>query len=272
MVPCPRSDLPVTGLGAPKANFRFRPIADLCILGQSGRMGCRSKLKTEGIGAPKPGPLAIGMLLASFLLSPAVVQAEDHSERVVEPIHSALPLFTFEWDHMWPRSFRDGDEFGCVSHVPFGDWRFQSQESDRGGKEAWYRFDNYGVFHCAAIMRRADSRPELETARHEYGFFVRLGKARLGSAEWDLWAIQTGTNPGSNYTLMAREAARKGRIEEFLILQQRCPSSSIMEAKGLDVWNTRYCAINSREELLSLARRMLKLPAVGKITRIAPAD
>jgi hypothetical protein len=45
-----------------------------------------------------------------------------------------------------------------------------------------------------------------------------------------------------------------------------------MEAKGLDIWNTRYCAINTREELLSLGRQMLKFPALGTIKRVAPAS
>lgn len=215
--------------------------------------------------------LAMRILLASFLFLPAVVQAEDNSERVVERIHSELPLYTFDWDQMWPRSFTDGDGFGCTSRVPFGDWQFVPDETDENGEEAWYRFGNYGVIHCAAILRRADSRAELENTEHEYGFFVRLGEARLGSVEWELWALQMGTNPGSNYTLMARESAKKGRIEEFLLLQQRCPSGLMLEAKGLDIWNTRYCAINSREELLSLGRRMLKLPPLGTIRRVAPA-
>lgn len=212
------------------------------------------------------------ILLASFLLLPAVVQAEDKSERVVERIHSQLPLYTFDWDQMWPRSFTDDEGFGCTSRVPFGDWQFVPDKTDEDGEEAWHRFDNYGVFHCAAILRSADNRGELESAQYEFGFFVRLGKARLGSVEWDLWALQMGTNPGSNYTLMARESAKKERIEDFVVLQQRCPSGSILEAKGLDIWITRYCAINSREELLSLGRRMLKLPPLGTIRRVAPAD
>lgn len=217
-------------------------------------------------------PLAVRILLASFLLLPAVVQAEDKSERVVERIHSELPLYTFDWDQMWPRSFTDDDGFGCSSRVPFGDWQFVPDKTGENGEEAWHRFENYGVFHCAAIFRSADSRAELESAQHEYGFFVLLGRARRGSVEWDLWALQMGTNPGSNYTLMARESAKKGRIEDFLVLQQRCPSGSILEGKDLDIWTTRYCAINSREELLSLGRRMLKLPPLGTIRRVAPAD
>lgn len=153
----------------------------------------------------------------------------------------------------------------------FGDWEFVPDNFEENEENTWQRFENYGVFHCVAIIRRANSRSDLENAHHEYGFFVQLGKSRLGSVEWDLCALQLGTNAGSDCTLMAHESARGGPIEDFVILQQRCPSRSIREARGFDLWSTRYCAINSREELLSLGKRMLTLSPVGTIRRSAPA-
>jgi hypothetical protein len=188
-----------------------------------------------------------------------------------ERIHSTLPLYTFDWAQTWPRSFSSGDDFGCTSRVAFGDWLFTPNPSDDFGEKHWERFTNYGVFHCAAIMRTADEQGELEEARGEYGFFVQLGRTRKGSATWELWALQKGTVPGSEYTLLAREPG-DARIERFTVLQQRCPSGRQRQAKGLDIWVTRYCAIYSRAELLSLARKMLALPARGVIERVAKAD
>ena len=224
-------------------------------------MGTIAKLK----------PLAMCIWLGSFPIAATAVQPADTAERVVDRIHSNLPLYTFDWDQMWPRGFQDGDDFGCTSLVPFGDWQLAPDKTDKYGEEAWYRFENYGVYHCAAIMRRADDRAELEKAQNHYGYFVRIGKARTGSVEWDLWALQSGTVPGSDYVLMAREAGKTGRIEDFVMLQQRCPPDSTLEAKGMDIWNTRYCSINSREELLSLSRQMLELPPVGVLKRVTAA-
>lgn len=120
-------------------------------------------------------------------------------------------------------------------------------------------------------MRIADKQGELKDARWAYGFFVQLGKTSKGSATWELWALQKGVVPGSDYALLAREPGN-ARIERFTVLQQRCPTGGLIEAKGLDIWMTRYCAISSRAELLSLARRMLTLPARGVIERVESTE
>ena len=224
-----------------------------------------------GLKAQHRGAICAAAGLAACMLLPVQAQARPDPEVIVETIHSSLPLYTFAWEDLWPRSFSDGDSFGCVSQVGFGDWRFAPAEGNGQGQEAWYRFANYGVFHCAAILRRADERAGLEAARWDYGHFVRLGSARHRSTAWELWALQWGMRPGSNYTLLAREANSTGLIVEFRVLQQRCPRSMIREVRGLDVWSTRYCAVDSRAELLSLARRMLHLPAIGTIRRVPEA-
>lgn len=102
-------------------------------------------------------------------------------------------------------------------------------------------------------------------------FLRSVGNGSQKRVTWELWALQKGVVPGSEYTLLAREPG-EARIERFTVLQQRCPSGAQMEAKGLDAWVTRYCAINSRAELLSLSRKMLALPALGVIERVAKAD
>jgi hypothetical protein len=200
--------------------------------------------------------------------APAAAQTEGRGELIAERIHSHLPLYTFAWEDLWPRNFYSEDSFGCESRVGFGDWRFTPSSADAHEGEFWHRYSNYGVFHCAAIMSAADDRASLDEAEWQYGFFVRIGRARLRSDEWELWAIQEGTVPGSDYTLLAREAGQDGLIERFRVLQQRCPRDRLLETDGFDVWRTRYCSINSRAELLALARRMLRLPPMGIIERV----
>lgn len=207
--------------------------------------------------------------LVAFFQFPSAAAAAD--EMTAERIHSDLPLYTFDWNETWPRSFSSGDDFGCTSRVAFGDWRFTPSPENSFSEQHWERFTNYGVFHCTAVMRTADKRGELDDARWEYGFFVRLGTAHKGGVAWELWALQKGMVPGSEYTLLAREPS-KTAIERFTVLQRRCPSGMRREAKGLDIWVTRYCAINSRAELLSVSRKMLLLPALGVIERIDKAD
>lgn len=101
--------------------------------------------------------IAIGLATLVQLSPPAL--AEDGL--TVERIHSTLPLYTFDWEQTWPRSFSSGDEFGCTSRVAFGDWRFTPDPDNSFGEQHWERFTNYGVFHCAAIMRTADEQGEL---------------------------------------------------------------------------------------------------------------
>jgi hypothetical protein len=138
--------------------------------------------------------------LAALLLLPFPAQADEPAELIAERIQSSLPLYNFEWEDFWPRGFtQDGDQ-GCMSAVAFGDWRFVPAEIGGSHAEHWERYDNFGVFHCAAIIRTARERAALgdsEEAQRVHGWFVRLGKVRLGSAEWELWAVQKGAIPGS---------------------------------------------------------------------------
>ncbi|ODP37406.1 hypothetical protein [Sphingomonas turrisvirgatae] len=55
------------------------------------------------------------------------------------------------------------------------------------------------------------------------------------------------------------------------MLQQRCPRGSIRGAGQIDIASTRYCAINSKAELLALAEAMAKLPALGVIEHVGAA-
>lgn len=216
------------------------------------------------------GPVSIAAGLAALAVASFAVQAraEGREERVAERIRSDLPLYTFEWEDLWPRSYRSDEEFGCTSRVGFGDWRFVPADSERRGI-SWHRYSNYGVFHCAAVMRVADEQSELAKAEWEYGFFVLIGEARVLSKKWELWVLQKGMIPGSEYVLLARESGLTGLVDRFRVLQRRCPPGAIREVGGLDVWSTRYCSIESRAELLALARRMVRRPPLGTISKVA---
>jgi hypothetical protein len=71
--------------------------------------------------------------------------------------------------------------------------------------------------------------------------------------------------PGSDYTLLTRQANDNGIIKGFAVLQQRCPTASIRKAPPLNIWKMRYCSINSQSALVALARRMAQLLPLGTL-------
>lgn len=209
----------------------------------------------------------------ALLASPALAQSgEDweyeEGELVADTIRSNLPLYGFDWEDLWPRNFYSDDGFGCVTPVGFGDWKTTLFNPGEEDQEAWDRISNYGVFHCAANILSAEGRTGLSEGKFERGFFVRLAVTELDDVEWELWALQQGVLPGSQYILMAREAKQGSLVEKFHLLQQRCPKENVLESDNMDVWSTRYCLINSREELSALATEMLRLPMRGVMERM----
>lgn len=79
---------------------------------------------------------------------------------------------------------------------------------------------------------------------------------------YNLWAIQIGARPGSNYLLLARES-EKELDDSYLVLQRKCPRNNIRSGPNLDILKTDYCSINSRKDLIQLAKNMLKRPPLG---------
>ena len=195
--------------------------------------------------------------------------AAGDAEIYQDMIHSDVPLWG-TGPNVWPRHFTDGDDFGCTSRISFGDWKL----TDGEGEISWWRLGNYGVFHCAIVERRANERDDLKSARWSYSFLVKMGSVGSNADRRELWALQSGTRPGSDYTLLTRQVDQTGIIKTFAVLQQRCPAASIRTGPSLDIWQTRYCSINSRSELISLARRMARLPPVGMLefVEVSPAD
>lgn len=218
------------------------------------------------------------LALAAALTGAPRLAAEDDEEQGVELaddwLHAPLPLYTFAWPDLWPRHFVPDPEpgvislGGCESRVAFGDWRFVSNPADPFSNEYWLRVDNYGVFHCAANLYNADAREELSEGEFSRGFFALIGEGHARGRTYELWVLQEGFVPGSSYMLLARNKAEQQEtsIRRFEVLQRRCPRGKLRVAEEMDVWRTRYCAIDSRAELLTLARRMLQEPFLGALT------
>ena len=218
-------------------------------------------------------------IFALGLATPSLAQdiaddalAYEENELVDDLIHSDLPLYGLEGDDMWPRGMVGlKDSFGCESRVAFGDWQFQSNPIDEDSRSWWIRVSNYGVIHCLANFFKADAREELDDGDLTRGYFVRIGEEERGGKTHELWVMQQGWLPGSNYVLLAREPEQV-LVKKFTMLQSRCPRGAMRRAETLTGWVTDYCVINSREDMLSPARDMLALEPLGTLTLEEESD
>lgn len=209
---------------------------------------------------------------AASLAAPLTVMAQS-DENSVEfenvQIHSKLPLYTFKDEEFWPRSIDVPDAMAaCATRIRHGDWQFKPSSLNELGEEYWLRLAHYGTFHCATNIQFASSLDELEDGELSRGFFARIGTSIFDGEEWELWVLQEGTVPGSDYTLLARNPQSSGIIQQFRVLQRVCPDIHVLETE-LDVWGTRYCAIDTREELISLATAMLQRPPLGVLELVS---
>jgi hypothetical protein len=209
---------------------------------------------------------SIAIPFAAFLFASSA-QGESYEPLANDIVHSDLPIFGRGGDDEWPQHISDGESIGCTSRVAFGDWAFREHGDDDEEPAAWYRFSNYGVFHCWANAYRAYERAGLDGAEHHPSFFVLLGSTRVDGRELELWTVQIGVRPGSQYLLLSRDPA-KGLVDGFSVLQTQCPRGSVRDAGFLDSLITRYCAINSRQDLVRLARRMATLEPLGSLTLV----
>lgn len=195
-------------------------------------------------------------------------QEDEFEEVYTDLIHSDVPLFGTGGENIWPRGFVNEDTFGCTSRVAFGDWRLEHRNGD---DPDWYRFKNYGVMHCWANVGEAYEQSDLESANSRPAFFILLGTVGAGSDLRELWAIQLGARPGSDYMLLSR-SPREGLIEEFEVLQTRCSLFDVREGPSLSILLARYCALNSQAEMLGFATEMSRLPPLGKLARLPDTD
>lgn len=211
--------------------------------------------------------LPVAILVAALLFVPAV-NGQSLDEMADDLLHSDLPIFGRGGDNEWPQHFHDDDSFGCTSRVGFGDWVFRKRGTEDEDDVLWYRFSNYGVFHCWANTFRAYERARLDGADFHPSFFAFLGTTSLNGTDIELWTVQIGARPGSQYLLLSRDPA-EGLIEKFNVLQTACPRANVRDAGSLDILLTRYCAVYSRSELIRVARRMAQRPPLGTLTRIS---
>lgn len=213
--------------------------------------------------------LPAAILVAALLYAPSV-SGQSVDEMAGDILHSDLPIFGRGGDDEWPQHFYAEDSFGCSSRVAFGDWVLRESGAEVEDDVQWYRFSNYGVFHCWANTFRAYERAGLDGADFYPSFFAFLGRTSVDGRDIELWAVQIGARPGSQYLLLSRAPA-DGLIEQFSVLQTACPRANVRDGGSLDILLTWYCAVNSRTELVRLARRMAQRPALGTLTRV-PAD
>lgn len=120
-------------------------------------------------------------------------------------------------------------------------------------------------------MFRADKREKLDGADFHPSFFVFLGTTRVDGRDVELWTVQIGARPGSEYLLLSRDPA-DGLIEKFNVPQTACPRANVRDGGALDILLTRYRAINWRSELIRLARRMAQRPPRGSLTPVSVDD
>lgn len=217
------------------------------------------------------GVLSVGL----FIAPPARGASPEEISR--DLLHSDLPIFGHGEENEWPQHFVDGDSFGCASRVAFGDWVFTPSDAEDEDAALWYRFANYGVFHCFANISRAYDRKSLAGAEVHHSFFVLLDTKQVKGRNVDLWTIQIGARPGSEYLLLSREPA-DGIVDKFNVLQTDCPKANVRDADSLDTLLTRYCDIRSSKDLVELAHRMVERPPIGTLAlvpdgnEVAPTD
>lgn len=207
-------------------------------------------------------------LLLSLGLGACSASAEDFYADFTL-IHSDVPLWGSDDARTWPRHFTEGDRFGCKHRIKLGDWRLD--QGDRETMGEWIRLQNYGVMHCFIVEARAHSPDYLSRRGYEYSVLLDLGTTRGRRGEVNLWALQSGSAPGSDYMLLASKPNGGEPIGEFDVLRRRCPKDRLRIGPSLDILGTKYCAINSQAELIALAQRMADAPPLGRLTYRGPA-
>ncbi len=200
------------------------------------------------------------LLLASLLWAPtAAAQDTDEAAIYEDLVHSDVPLWGAGGVNFWPQHFYDEDgSFGCIHNLKMGDWKL----AGRHDEPDWYRLRNYGAFHCHIMVQYDFERANLGFSDVKYSAMIQLPATSASGQE--LWVMQMGGRPGSDYMLLMREADKK-LITSFTVLQTRCSEEDVREGPELDSLATRYCAINSQERLIEFAQEMSELPPLGQL-------
>lgn len=210
--------------------------------------------------------LIVGTLMALALASPVAAQ---------EYLHSDEPLFTMA-DDPWPRHFFEDDGFGCASIVPMGVWRRVdapggNPQADELSNVNRLRFRNYGAFHCAYLIDWSESDEADDWRDFDYGLIGGLGQVDEPDGKLDLYAIQSGFRPGSNYLLVAVRPT-KGLITQIIVLEPECPREWVRGKKPYDVWRADYCAVPDLAGLRRLARADARKPPAALLEYVPTED
>lgn len=207
---------------------------------------------------------ALGMALALGLLG-VPANAQDVLLR------ADLPLWTDSGDpDLFPQHFFDGDSFGCVSNVPFGDYRFIEMGEEEPSR--WWRLANYGVFHCALILSRAAEQRGLDHGFNDYAWLIVLGEAETATGVVQLLALQEGVRGGSTYTLLSRPKGDDLLHPPISVLDPACPRGSVRRAPDdLDIWITSYCVVTSQSDLRRIARTAVRRPPAAVLHHVDEA-
>ncbi len=189
-------------------------------------------------------------------------QAQDNDEFHSVLIHSDLPLWSSEDENVWPQHFLTDDSFGCSHRISTGDWKFTNFEYSEDDFLETFRLANYGVFHCGIMFSRFFE--EDDSSDSTTSFFVFMDEIDYQSRRYELLALQIGVIPGSNYLLFAREKEQKPN-GDLIVLQRECSKKKLRKGPEMDVWSTTYCAVNTKKDLINIARKMIKRPPLGKL-------
>ncbi|WP_337828205.1 hypothetical protein [Pseudonocardia sp. TMWB2A] len=205
------------------------------------------------------GKRIISILFTLLCANAAMAQVEDEVEFYDDLVHSDVPLWG-AGEKVWPQNFTAGDSWGCSNRLKYGDW----ERSDYDEEKGWIRLSNYGVFHCYIVVSQSYERTELDKSGYRYAYLVDLGSVKARGVEQELWLLQIGSRPGSDYLLLSRPVG-ESLITSFSLLQTKCPPANVREGPGMDIVGTRYCAINSQAEMRAFARRMAQLNPLAKL-------
>jgi len=202
-----------------------------------------------------------GGFVAATLLAIAFALAQSLEAAERDLVHSDLPIFGHGGENEWPRHFDTEDSCGCSSRVDLGAWVFRETGAKDEDDTPWWYSKYNGVFDCWANIFRGDE-PVPSYVDSYKSFFILLDTVEVDGSELELWAVQIGARPGSDYVLLSRSPGKE-LIANFSVLQTSCPHEQVRDTGNL------VCVIDSKDELILLARRMAQRPPLGTITRVA---
>jgi len=188
------------------------------------------------------------------------IYAQDDVELEDILIHSDLPLWGSKSKNVWPQSFVDDTSFGCASKIKFGDWKYTEGEEI----DSWFRLTNYGVFHCYLMVRKAYDRSNLKAKDWQPTYLIEIDQVKHGQKTLGLSILQLGARPGSDYILLAHDKS-DDMVKTYYVLQRACSRKNTRTGPEMDILSTRYCAVNSKRELIRMAKKMAKRPPLGKL-------